>query len=244
MVEDNQFKSDKIRSLFFDKIIARRKDEKQRQLIEKHAGELDFGSLGELAISKSAWRHVEACGAKPQMVFAHPDMLQAHPTVSLHYRGMSLLSQKRVGRVANVKPWEDGTLKKKPTRDIALKVARLYNSVISSIIENSPNWKLEDGYRNVIASMGISIDGTYRNEIGKDAEAVIRDRVLSWLKNNGHIVDEKEDKREYLLKNNVVMKFGSEPDISFSRAGELVATVEVKGGNDPAGGIRKIGSNE
>ncbi len=38
------------------------------------------------------------------------------------------------------------------------------------------------------------------------------------------------------------MKFGSEPDISFSQGGEIVCTIEIKGGVDPAGAMERLGA--
>ena len=62
-----------------------------------------------------------------------------------------------------------------------LRVAQLYNAVISSIIEGSTGWTLENGYRNVIANMGIGLDGTVRNLIGQDAEQLVKTRIRKWL---------------------------------------------------------------
>ena len=41
-------------------------------------------------------------------------------------------------------------------------MARLYNAVTSSIIEGTTNWALENGYRNILANMGIGLDGTFQ----------------------------------------------------------------------------------
>ncbi len=38
------------------------------------------------------------------------------------------------------------------------------------------------------------------------------------------------------------MKFGAEPDIDFTRDNRLVATIEVKGGCDPAGALERLGA--
>ena len=42
------------------------------------------------------------------------------------------------------------------------------------------------------------------------------------------------------------MRYGSEPDIEFSRVvneeSEVVATIEIKGGKDPAGALERLGA--
>ena len=82
-------------------------------------------------------------------------------------------------------------------------------------MENSSGWTLENGYRNIIATMGISLDGMYRNRIGRMAEELIKA---------------------------INMVFGSEPDIKFERDTRLLATIEIKGGTDPAGALERLGA--
>ena len=123
----------------------------------------------------------------------------------------------------------------------ALKVARLYNAVISSVIEGSTDWALENGYRNIIATMGIRLDGMYRNRIGRLAEDLIKGRILEWVQKQSLLISTEGD-RVYRLKDGVVMTYGSEPDIKFEKERRLIATVEIKGGKDPAGALERLGA--
>ena len=121
-----------LRSVLFAEILRKGGDKAQRRIIEGFKGELEFTPLDTLMISAAAWDHVAALGVAPQVVFAHSDILRAHPTTSLYYRGMSLLSQKRVGQAAvSVNTWEDGTRRAPLRHDAAPKIARLYNAMIS-----------------------------------------------------------------------------------------------------------------
>ena len=199
-------------------------------------------SQEEMAISPSAWARIEETGTDARLVFAHPELLRALPHTSSHYRGIALLSQKSVGRLAsNIANWERGSIKRSIRWDTALKVARLYNAVISSIIENSSDWVLENGYRNIIANIGIRLDGMYRNKIGELAETMIKDRIVNWLRKNKLIVG-KEAADRYGLRNGVIMQFGSEPDIVFLRKNQMLATIEIKGGTDRAGALERLGA--
>ena len=231
---------DTLRSRFFANILSQRKDQAQRQLIDDFSTELDYAPLDKLMISHAAWDHVQSLGIEPRIVFAHPDLLRAHPTTSLYYRGMAILSRKRVGQVAAaVQGWEDGSRKTSVPEDAARKVACLYNTMISSIIEGSTNWTLENGYRNIIATMSISLDGMFRNRIGDMAEELIKNRLVAWLKSNNIITPDSPEHERYLLPQNTIMIFGSEPDIGFQRDNQLIATIEVKGGRDPAGALER-----
>ena len=129
-----------------------------------------------------AWRYVKGIGVKRRLIFAHPDMLRAHPDTSLHYRGIATLSLKRVQQIAgSVDRWEKAPIRARVTEDRALRVARLYNAVISSIIRESTDWTLENGYRNILTTMGITEDGALRNIIGQEAERAVKDKIVNWF---------------------------------------------------------------
>lgn len=194
-------------------------------------------------ISGGAWNHVAGLGVAPKMVFAHPDMLQAHPRTSAYYRGIALLPLKRVVQEArvDVKSWETGG-RTQISFDRASRAARFYNLAISSIIEGKVDWALENGYRNIVATMGITLDGMFRNRIGDMAEALVKDRIVAWLKKRGTLAPDAPEIGQYSLPKDTIMRYGSEPDIDFVRDGRLIATIEIKGGRDPAGALERLGA--
>lgn len=235
---------DGLRSLLFSELLKKREDKELRDVIEGFSGPLDFEPIAELMISHSAWGHVKMLGVEPRMIFAHPSILMAHPKTSMYYRGIALLSQKRVQTSAksSVAKWEDGTQTKNVNLDKARKVACLYNIMISSIIEGSSDWTLDNGYRNIIATMGITLDGMFRNKIGKAAEKVVKDRIVAWLDSHNIITSSEPDIGRYVLPKNTLMNYGSEPDIEFIRDQQPIATIEIKGGRDPAGALERLGA--
>ena len=157
------------------------------------------------------------------------------------------MPQKRVSDIAvPVSSWEDGSRKLPITEAQSAKVAQLYNAVISSIIEGTTNWTLENGYRNILANMGIGLDGTFRNIIGRDAESLVKTRLKNWLAGQQLILCQNEDATEFQLHNGYWMRFGAEPDILFRQETgideRVVATIEIKGGKDPAGALERLGA--
>ncbi len=179
----------------------------------------------------------------------------AHPETSLYYRGIATLSLKRVQHVAaSVDTWEKRNAKAKVTPERAQKVAQLYNSVISSLLDSLTDWDLKDAQRNIIATMGISIDGSVRNLIGQNAEKNVHRLIVDWLAEESGIRCAKVRNAESCwligVEQDIRMEFSSEPDIGFYRRSDnvnpstwqLIATIEIKGGTDPAGALERLGA--
>ena len=224
--------------------IASRGDLEAQEKIRRFEPRLRYNKRN-LCIADDAWRHVKDAGIAHRLVFAHPAILKAIPEASLHYRGIALLSLKRVQEIAgSVDTWENKPSKARVSDEKVLKVCRLYNAVIGSIILNDSDWTLEDGYRNVLATLGITADGSIRNIIGQEAESAVKRRMLDWARNRELLADAAggADGRVWPLIDGVSMIFGSEPDIAFKKDGKLAVVIEIKGGKDPAGALERLGA--
>ena len=238
--------------------LQRRLDVQARIAVASFGSKFGFATpVEEYLISQDAWEHVRNLALNPVSVFCHPDLLVEEPFVSLYYRGIGGLSLKEVQNQArSVVAWEtapdDRRRKPRVTAEAAEQVAGLYNSVISSIIENTTDWTLENGYRNIIAALGITFDGSMRNTIGRLPEQRIRRLLLRYVFENGMLTSPAYPdvdslpvapaNGEYTLRDGFVMTFSSEPDIAFRRDSSLEATIEIKGGIDPAGALERLGA--
>ena len=231
------------RSTLLANRISLRTDEEVRRLVNGFDEGLDFDPLERYMISEGAWDHVVSSGYETKQVFAHPKLFMAFPQTSAYYRNMAMLPRKRVSDLAvGVERWESLGVEARVSADRALKVAQLYNAVNCSIIEGSTDWTLENGYRNMIANMGIGLDGTMRNLIGQDADQLVKGRLLDWLHARTLVVDGDPFEEFAELANGYLMRYGSEPDIEFWLDGTMVASVEIKGGRDPAGALERLGA--
>lgn len=231
--------------------IARRQDMDVRDLVAKFDGvHPDYSDLDRLLISKEAWAYVEQLGIEPHRVFAHPDILCQYPSFVSYYRGMALLPLKGMREVAvAVEKWESGDIRARPKLEDALKVARACNYVNSGIITSVDGWTLDDGARNILATTSITQDGSMRNRVGKNAEKRIQLKLLRWLRENRKILSEAPNSSNiYLLTPGCRMTFSSDPDIKFETRSapnaewEITATIEIKGGKDPAGALERLGA--
>jgi len=239
------------KSLLIVSTLQQRRDVKARKLIERFGEALSFEPLHELLIEARAWNHVLTSRIKPQLVFCHPRILVVHPLTSLYYRGMAGLSMKAAKEYFGaIEMLESGSPKAKLSTEKAITMARTYNLFLSSIIVNSVRWTLENGQRTILATMGITLDGMMRNKVGQVGEERVRRLVVEWLVSKGLVVDPPlalENipatlPRRLELKGGVSMSFSSEPDIRFEQSGQTRATVEIKGGIDPAGALERYGA--
>ncbi|MGI0013543.1 MAG: XcyI family restriction endonuclease [Nitrososphaera sp.] len=241
-----------VKSLLIVTSLQKRSDLNAVQLIRAFTGELKWKPLNKLLIDPQVWDYaVQTRHYDPKLVFCHPDILLSAPPTSLYYRCLSGLSLKAVrDYFGSVESLEAGTSRGRLNAEKALKMARTYNTYVCSIIRNSTDWTLENGYRTIVATLGITLDGVMRNKVGAIAEERIRTLILEWLIERRLLVaptltkDKIYEKTRgvYTLKGNVTMQFGSEPDISFKRGGVLLAVIEIKGGIDPAGALERYGA--
>lgn len=241
-----------IKSLLIVTALHEREDIIARESVESFPNELLWEPFRDLLIDPDVWHYaVILQKLDPKVVFCHPDVLLDRPITSLYYRGLSGLSIKAAkAQVGSIESLEAGNPRARLTREKAFTMARLYNSSTCSVVKNSPDWTLEDGYRTIIATMGITLDGKMRNTIGQIAEDRIRTVILEWLLDRALIVQPTITKEQVYqqiptictLQEDIVMRYGSDPDISFGRNSDLLAIVEIKGGTDPAGALERYGA--
>lgn len=214
---------------------------------------IDYQPLDHRSISQEAWDHIVSIGVDPWRVFAHEDIFCEIPIASQYYRGMTLLSRKGVqSAVGSIDSWEDVSKSPRIPKQKAIAVARLYNVLMSRIVEQTDRWSIENGLRNIVATMAIGYDGTWRNHIGKMAEEKVWGIITKFLQSRfSNWQYSEEDIRDSFVELPTdpgvtverSMKFGSEPDVSFiDSEGSTVATIEIKGGMDPAGALERFGA--
>jgi len=246
----------KIKSLLIVTSLQKRRDVIVFELIRNMEIDLNWSNTSGFLIDQKAWQYaILEKGYDPKLIFCHPDVLILNPVTSLYYRGITGLSIKSAkdyfGSVENLEK-QDSKARISPEK--ARKMSQVYNTFISTIINGSSDWTLENGKRTLIATLGITIDGVMRNKVGAIAEERIRSMIFEWLVERDLLLSPHnltDDITEGIplhceLKNELVMQFSSEPDVSFYKKlndkNELVAAIEIKGGIDPAGALERYGA--
>ena len=90
------------------------------------------------------------------------------------------------------------------------------------------------------------IISTVQDLIGQDAERLIKDRIKKWLESQELIVQRNDEETQFQLPGGYSMRYSPEPDIEFLQSvgdeSTTVATIEIKGGKDPAGALERLGA--
>lgn len=243
-----------IKSLLIVTALQKKEDLRAIRYIREYSRDLKWRPLAKLMIDKQVWAYaIERQSYDPRLVFCHPEILLFRPATSLYYRALCGLSLKAArSYFGSVESLESEKPHAHLAKDKALKMARVYNTFICSVIKNSTDWTLENGHRTVLATLGITLDGKMRNKIGKIAEDRIRRLIVNWLLERDLIAEPallKENiqtaeriPRVYKLRHDITMRFGSDPDVEFTRGEQVLAVIEVKGGIDPAGALERYGA--
>ena len=213
-------------------------------------------------ITHNAWDFAQKKKINPIRIFTHPKILVEHPKLIAYYRNVAAIPLKGVHYLTfDISRYE---LEKKDKLDYsqAMMLCKLFNTHISAIVESTMTLKSEHVKSLMFTSAGATIDGSWRNKIGEEAENMVKSYILRCLigqkliesmidKTNSPIdFDEKFDYIANIcdfkgakLKNKKSIIFSSEPDVSIiDKSGKPEAVIEVKGGTDPAGALERLGA--
>jgi hypothetical protein len=232
------------------------------EAIVKHSHNYSWEDKKFWNITYNAWETIEKEKIDFIRVFAHPKILVENPGLIRYYRNVAAISLKGVQYLANnVTDYENGK-RNEIKYNQALELAKLFNSHISSIIESTLRINFEDIKSLMFSSAGATIDGSWRNKIGEEAETMVKSYIIRLCINENLIytlIDrqnrcvEFEPGVDYIsnisqyrgvkLANKKSILFSNEPDIIFiDKSGKPIAVIEIKGGTDPAGALERLGA--
>jgi len=221
---------------------------------------LKWDNSERIGISKSAWEIIRNKEIKPHLIFCHPKIILSKPELIAYYRLLAVFPQKGVQRLAlGIQALEEKRANK-ITEEDSLKLTVLFNQQICSLVEQNPHLTLEDFLSLSAMNFGAQVNGSWRNEIGKEGSRKVKELLLSFFSqkklvkeiglSNGKKLQPKdfsgiaiEEIKTIKLKNGYQLIFASEPDISIVNPdGILEGAVEIKAGLDPAGALERYGA--
>lgn len=213
-------------------------------------------------ITHNAWDLIEKQKIDFLRVFSHPKVLVEHPSLISYYRNVAAIPLKGVQYLAfNITDYESGK-KDVISYQKAMQLSKLFNTHISAIVESTLKISINNINSLMFSSAGATIDGSWRNKIGEEAEKMVKSYILRACLNADSIfamIDRNNNPLDYnksydymanidlfkgiKLKNKKSILFSSEPDILIiDKSGKPLSVIEVKGGTDPAGALERLGA--
>ncbi len=91
---------------------------------------------------------------------------------------------------------------------------------------------------------GSQAQGSWQNNKGTIAEDLIKDIIIKRLRETGQILREGYEGRSKVttLRDERVIRMGSEPDVAFYKDDKIEIALEIKGGIDTAGALERFGA--
>jgi hypothetical protein len=234
------------------------------QVNDLEAQALDWNDLEALGISPTAWDVVQRRGNSACRFFCHPDVITKHPRLVFYYRCITGLPLKGVSRLAFATASIEAGRGRPLTPDRALRLAKVFNEVMSSILDSDATFAYSDAVLLLHATAGITFDGSWRGEIGREAARRVKELVLAYfyrqelaavlLTADGEEIAPAEGSLDaelqgFVTVNNYKIIFADEPDIEIRGPrrdarpdNDLVGVVEIKGGLDEAGAQERYGA--
>jgi hypothetical protein len=195
----------------------------------------DLGSSAEII------RKLSSAKIHISQAYCHPNIIQSDPRRILYYRNIVGLTQKALSKLAvPTREFENGQKGELSTLQ-AEKISVTVNNVATELIRNDPAFKEKDLLPNFIASLGVTLDGSWRNIVGEKATKEVKKLFLSYLK-TGRLL-KSSTRNTFNLKNQYAIKFASDPDVGiYSKEKSLIVAIEIKGGIDSAGALERYGA--
>lgn len=150
----------------------------------------DYSDLAALGIAREAVEFVTERGIPLCHVFCHPQMIADRPRLITYYRGAAAISQKGVHKLAgiDVRPYELGTNRRPLPTVNALAIVRILNQLISSVATNVLGFDLEAVHAQVLMTAGVQADGSWRQEIGNAAAALVKQMIAKDLAEHDQLI--------------------------------------------------------
>jgi hypothetical protein len=231
-----------------------------------HGHTCSWESLEDLGILTDAWKRITDAQIPPLLLFAHPVVLRAQPSLLRYYRSVSLLSQKGLSKLAPLGDVDGVESGRREISEAKLAgVVRAVNKTMSVLVTLAEELERERLKGMMFASAGTTIQGSWGNAVGTEGERVIRSIILKGLVEAGEVtgfihtdgasstIDDWRDRdpaakvthfRSVSMTNGYTMVFRSEPDIEISNPdGAIIGAIEIKAGIDPAGALERLGAS-
>lgn len=138
-----------------------------------------------LGISQKALEILDGLSISYPYYFCLPDELEKNPRLVLYYRNVAMISNKVMGNVKlDTLPHELGT---PISPEKAKKLAAYLNEIVDALVKNSDLLSVERHVEMVLSNLGATLDGGWRNEVGRIAYGAVLTPLIIHLHKKGKL---------------------------------------------------------
>ncbi len=194
----------------------------------------------KIGVSSVAVQRVIDVGGLPHQVFAHPNVIFQRPHLIAYYRNLVAISQKGISQLLFATDRYESRKSATIEKAEANRLCCALNQIVSSVIDDLPAYSVSLSRHTVFAEIGTQIQGTWANVVGQGAAKAVKELIGQYVAANG--LGQRVGTGRFELRNGWVVKFGSEPDVSFvDSAGVERIAIEIKGSLDVNGAQTRYG---
>jgi len=138
-----------------------------------------------LGISQEAFEILDRLSIPYPFYFCLPDNLEKNPRLVLYYRNVAMVSNKVMGNVKlDTLPHELGA---SILPEKAKRLAAYLNEIIDALVKNSNLLSVERHIEMVYSNLGATLDGGWRNEVGRIAYGAVLTPLIIHLHKKGKL---------------------------------------------------------
>ncbi len=205
-------------------------------------------------VPKSSMKTLQSLGIREETLFALPCVLKENPRLLGYYRLLLGISEKQFyttsSGLSSYRTLEYDGKNKIISHEALSRLCRAINTASEIFLTNARKSRLAEDVRDLpILTLGVYIDGVWRNVVGKAAAqnvfGAIREVVLQV---STQTFNESERSFDFeVAGNRFNVSMGSDPDVSIRKTQpfqEKKVCIEIKGGQDVANVHNRAGEAE
>lgn len=195
---------------------------------------------------------LQRAGSREEVAFALPCVLYKNPRLLGYYRLLMGISEKqfytRASGLSSYKCFEhEGKIGHHSSNDIE-SLCMAINKNMDDFLSNANKTSLSEDLKALpLMTLGVYVDGVWRNIIGTQAANHVFDTIKAIVTETGADISDENDGFSFVNKQNenVTVLPASDPDISITKNdGFKLLCIEIKGGQDVANVHNRAGEAE
>lgn len=249
-----------VRQFYVHSLLVAARDTMMADVLLKTLGTIDPDELADdiKAVAPSeARKSLQAAGIRDELVFAAPSVLATRPSLLGYYRLLLGVSQKqfytRVSGLSRFKPMEVRNSLSSRNGDVLKELCIAINDALGEMVTGIVGGiKPKDLEQLPLIALGAQFDGSWRNQVGKEATKDVFAAIKEIVKGAGSAYQESDDGRSLTLVNSsgrkITVALAADPDVviveDINGQSRLKVAIEIKGGTDRSNAHNRAGEAE